>query len=216
MKKLFAAITALCMVLPLAACGGDNSDNVDDNNAPVEDAADLADPADLAADIDAQAYWNGDWYGWWTIDNCSEAYAPNENARFDAFAIFTIDDDNTGLLEIWDEDNSRNEPIGYVEVSLNAQDNIVSSESGTFMYGELSSGEWTIDPSESRYDDMLIIEGDHVDDDGSYSYTMYLRPWGMLWDDVATDYPEAMPAYYDDWYLPLVEAGAEMPETMAE
>ena len=38
-----------------------------------------------------------------------------------------------------------------------------------------------------------------------------LRPWGMLWDDVARAdtgemlYEDMMPSHYEDWYLPQLE-----------
>ncbi len=30
----------------------------------------------------------------------------------------------------------------------------------------------------------------------------------------AADYPDDIPYYYDDWYLPLVEAGSAMPDAI--
>ena len=45
-------------------------------------------------------------------------------------------------------------------------------------------------------------------------YSIYLRPWGESWEDVRADDEELLPYYYDDWYLPLIETGASMPEVI--
>ena len=42
---------------------------------------------------------------------------------------------------------------------------------------------------------------------------IYLRPWGASWDDLSED---VQPLYYFDWYLPLIEAGAAMPDAIGE
>ena len=39
---------------------------------------------------------------------------------------------------------------------------------------------------------------------------MYLRPWGSLWPDEE----DRLPYYYEDWYLPLIESGEEMPDVL--
>ena len=54
-----------------------------------------------------------------------------------------------------------------------------------------------------------MFTGTVQDGEDSYDYTIVLRPWGKIWDDVEED---LLPYYYDDWYLPLIEAGAEMPD----
>ena len=49
---------------------------------------------------------------------------------------------------------------------------------------------------------------------GSFDYELVLRPWGALWDDVPAEDLKAKPYFYEDWYLPLVEAGAAMPSAI--
>ena len=47
-------------------------------------------------------------------------------------------------------------------------------------------------------------------------YYVFLRPWGMSWEDVRSDscedmpYTEMMPRLYDDWYVPHMNGA--MPE----
>lgn len=36
----------------------------------------------------------------------------------------------------------------------------------------------------------------------------------MDWEDVRTDDETRLPYFYDDWYLPLIEAGASMPNAI--
>ena len=46
---------------------------------------------------------------------------------------------------------------------------------------------------------------------GGFSYEIYLRPWGSKWPE---DDEDKLPYYYNDWYLPLIEAGKDMPDTI--
>ena len=63
---------------------------------------------------------------------------------------------------------------------------------------------------------MLCLEnGRYQGAEGSYDYRFYLRPWGRSWDDVEAAEPEMLPYFYDDWYLPLADSGAPMPDEIA-
>ncbi len=63
------------------------------------------------------------------------------------------------------------------------------------------------------YHDMICISGVYIPTQrgsgGSFVYTIYL-PWGMDWEDVRAADESLLPYYYDDWYLPLIEAGGSM------
>ena len=92
---------------------------------------------------------------------------------------------------------------------------------GSFFDCKLSGADaWYIDaaPSESMpYSEMICISGVYTDPENSedsFVYTVYLRPWGMDWEDVRTDDETRLPYFYDDWYLPLIEAGASMPNAI--
>ena len=167
-------------------------------------------------------WWNGAWYGWWTMTGCSGAYESMAGQWWDACAVIDIGSDYTGSVTIWDEDYSRADPMSQASVTLNSagvgEHGTVMSESGYFTNLPLEHADWIIDPAiNSRFPDvenMICIEGWYEDGDDEFYYEVYLRPWGQLWDDFAADYPDDIPYYYDDWYLPLVESGSSMPDVV--
>ena len=164
-------------------------------------------------------WWNGAWYGWWTMTGCSGAYESMAGQWWDACAVIDIGMDYTGTVTIWDEDYSRADPMSQATVTLNSagvgEHGTVMSESGYFTNLPLEHADWIVDPAiNSRFPDvenMICIEGWYEDGEDEFYYEVYLRPWGQLWDDFAADYPDDIPYYYDDWYLPLVESGSAMP-----
>ena len=167
-------------------------------------------------------WWNGAWYGWWTMTGCSGAYESMSGQWWDACAVIDIGSDYTGTVTIWDEDYSRADPMLQASVTLNSagvgEHGTVMSESGYFTNLPLEHADWIIDPAiNGRFPDvenMICIEGWYEDGDDEFYYEVYLRPWGQLWDDFAADYPDDIPYYYDDWYLPLVESGSSMPDVV--
>ena len=167
-------------------------------------------------------WWNGAWYGWWTMTGCSGAYESMAGQWWDACAVIDIGSDYTGTVTIWDEDYSRADPMSQASVTLNSagvgEHGTVMSESGYFTNLPLEHADWIVDPAiNSRFPDienMICIEGWYEDGEDEFYYEVYLRPWGQLWDDFAADYPDDVPYYYDDWYLPLVEAGSAMPDVV--
>ena len=167
-------------------------------------------------------WWNGAWYGWWTMTGCSGSYESMAGQWWDACAVIDIGLDYTGTVTIWDEDYSRADPMSQATVTLNSagvgEHGTVMSESGYFTNLPLEHADWIIDPAiNSRFPDvenMICIEGWYEDGDDEFYYEVYLRPWGQLWDDFAADYPDDIPYYYDDWYLPLVESGSSMPDVV--
>ena len=36
----------------------------------------------------------------------------------------------------------------------------------------------------------------------------------MDWEDVRADNESLLPSFYDDWYLPLIESGASVPNAI--
>ena len=167
-------------------------------------------------------WWNGEWYGWWKMSGCYGYYESMEGNWWDACAVIDIGSDYTGTVTIWDEDYSRADPMLQASVTLNSagvgEHGTVMSESGYFTNLPLEHADWIIDPAiNSRFPDvenMICIEGWYEDGDDEFYYEVYLRPWGQLWDDFAADYPDDIPYYYDDWYLPLVESGSSMPDVV--
>ena len=158
-----------------------------------------------AAVTERQKWWNGDWYGWWVIDEAVGAYEGEAGNWRDLCADIYIDEDGLGDMLLWDETYSRAVPLGFVGLSLQADGSAVS-ESGYFGIAQVADT-WHINPNAYAMENMLVIQGRHEDETGAFSYTAYLRPWGQDWSDA-----ENKPFYYDTWYLPLIEAEKPMPD----
>ena len=162
-------------------------------------------------------WWNGAWYGWWTMTGCSGAYESMAGQWWDACAVIDIGMDYTGTVTIWDEDYSRSDPMLQASVTLNSagvgEHGTVMSESGYFTNLPLEHADWIVDPGLLDYDDMIWISGDYEDGDDEFHYDIYLRPWGLYWEDMDES---GYPYRYTDWYLPLIDAGMPMPDAIGE
>lgn len=153
------------------------------------------------------AIWTGDWYGRWQIQDASGEFS---DAWYDCCASILPDAGGTFTMILWDEDGSRQVPMG--QVVLKAQENgeaVLCSDSGYFWFSQLKDGEWTLDPSASSFADTLEIRGQHVSEEADFAYSIVLRPWGLDWKDVPM---EQQPFHYETWYLPLIQAGKSMPD----
>ena len=160
-------------------------------------------------------WWNGDWYGWWTMNGCWGAYEDLEGQRWDVCGTIQIDEDYTGTVELWDEDYGPGEVMAAASVTLNeagvGTHGTIMSESSWFSDMALEHADWIVDPGLMHYEDMICIDGYYENGEDEFHYEIYLRPWGTRWDDVN---PEDMPKLYDDWYLPLIEAWEPMPDSI--
>ena len=160
-------------------------------------------------------WWNGEWYGWWKMSGCYGSYESMEGNWWDVCGDIDIGTDYTGTITLWDEDYTRSEPMAVVQVSLSeagtGDHGTVMSEGGWFTNVALEHADWIVDPALLDYDDMIWISGDYEDGDDEFHYDIYLRPWGLYWDDVEE---ENRPYLYADWYLPLIDAGKSMPDAV--
>ena len=188
--------------------------------APVSTA-----PETTAAPVEsAYSWWNGDWYGWWVVYDAGGEYADIVDSWADVCATIYVDGD-TGRVDIWDDTCEEGKNIAYVDVTFKpgkTDKGRMLSESGYFLFTDVDSGDWVVDPADSivsRFDQMIYIRAKAVDPDDSGSwidYMIFLRPWGMSWEDVRNDscedmpYTQMMPYYYDDWYVPHMNG--TMPE----
>lgn len=174
--------------------------------------------------VSQTAFWNGSWYGWWMIESGTGAYEDNAGSWWDACAQIELDADGSGTLTMWDDSCEAGQIIADAQVQastdLTTSGRLVST-GGSFFDCSLDGADaWYIDaaPSESMpYSEMICISGVYTDPENSedsFVYTVYLRPWGMDWEDVRTDDETRLPYFYDDWYLPLIEAGASMPNAI--
>ena len=146
-----------------------------------------------------QAEWNGDWYGWWRIENAEGELA---DTWYDLCARVQPQADGRLYLTLWDEDQSLTEPMGELMLRVD-EGETAQAVDGYF---------WLAGPEEMAFtltDGQLCAAG-HCEGGGeSFDYTLCLRRWGERWNE-----DTERPYYYDDWYLPLIRAGREMPDAM--
>ena len=162
-------------------------------------------------------WWNGEWYGWWKMSGCYGYYEQMEGQWWDICGVIDIGTDYTGTITLWDEDYTKSDPMASAQVSLSeagtGEHGTVMSEGGWFTNVALEHADWIVDPSLLEYDDMIWISGDYEDGDDEFHYDIYLRPWGLYWEDMDES---GYPYRYTDWYLPLIDAGKSMPDAIGE
>jgi len=162
-------------------------------------------------------WWNGAWYGWWKMTGCSGSYESMEGQWWDVCGEIAIGADYTGTITLWDEDYTRADPMALASVSLNeagtGEHGTVMSEGGWFTNVALEHADWIVDPGLLDYDDLIWIDGDYENGDNAFHYDIYLRPWGLYWEDMDES---GYPYRYTDWYLPLIDAGKSMPDAIGE
>lgn len=180
-------------------------------------------------------WWEGDWYGWWILQNGTGSWEEVSGSFWDTCARVWVEDDGTGYIEFWDEDNEAGECFANATVTFTtngtsaAQGAMVCGD-GLFWNADLTEGAWVVYPDDSpmgpAIDNAICVLGTYVDPDNSedsFDYEIYLRPWGMEWEDVRgadtsdMPYDDMMPAYYDSWYLPLIKDGVtEAPDLVGK
>ena len=193
---------------------------IDPTTLSRETAADTEPGASLPAATTGDAlldWWNGAWYGWWKMTGCSGSYESMEGQWWDVCGEIAIGADYTGSVTLWDEDYTRTDPMALASVSLNeagtGEHGTVMSEGGWFTDTALAHADWIVDPGLLDYDDLIWIDGDYENGDNAFHYDIYLRPWGLHWDDMDES---GYPYRYTDWYLPLIDAGKSMPDAIGE
>ena len=193
---------------------------IDPTTLSRETAVDTEPGASLPAATTGDAlldWWNGAWYGWWKMTGCSGSYESMEGQWWDVCGEIAIGADYTGSVTLWDEDYTRTDPMALASVSLNeagtGEHGTVMSEGGWFTDTALAHADWIVDPGLLDYDDLIWIDGDYENGDNAFHYDIYLRPWGLHWDDMDES---GYPYRYTDWYLPLIDAGKSMPDAIGE
>lgn len=157
-----------------------------------------------------QKQWGGGWYGWWKLSSASGDWTAMNDCWYDCCAYIAVDAEGGAQLTLWDEDTGRDDPMAVVSLRVDGERAV--SEGGFFWNDELSPAEWVIDPALSSYADMLCVEAEYEAGDGAFRYEIYLRPWGLVWDDIEAENADMLPYYYYDWYMPLIEDGKPMPD----
>ena len=143
----------------------------------------------------------GDYYGWWEI---RDSAGDMPETWYDCCGSAVLNRDGVALT-LWDERLSRQEPMAVLSLSGEGEELRVTG--GWFWYDTV-----TENGAEIRLaDGVLEISGTHDAEGERFSYAIHLRPWGAEWED-----PDARPYSYRFWYLPLIEAGETMPDSMTE
>ena len=228
------------MVMVFAKDGAETGRTEKPVDAPVEapqpsaaatEAPETIAPTEAPVAAGNYGWWEGDWYGWWIVTGATGAFEQYVDEYWDAYARIDILDGTAGRIVIWDEDLSYQAPLANVEIEFEegfGEKGSFASAKGEFDGTSIGYYDWLVDPAASpvsEFKDMIAIEGTYVDPDNgenTYEYIIILRPWGMDWEDVKTAdtsdalYDDMMPAYYEDWYMPLVEMGAELPNSKDE
>ena len=145
-------------------------------------------------------WWDGQWYGWYRIVDAHGQFSSIEGLAGDCFTFIDMKSNGTGTLYFWDLYQEK----GIVDIAIDTDAGeglmgTMQSVSGTMMLVPVEKGEWFADPSLESYENLLYIEGSvYFNDDERAGYEIYLRPWGMRWDDMPAD---LRPVEYDAWYI---------------
>lgn len=186
--RIAAAVLALML---LTGCGQGSTDKV--KTVVVENDR----LSSAAADI------KGDWYGWWRMYGTSGDWAQMDGCWWDCCAEI-----KNGRMLLWDEDLPKDNYLAKAELSTRGGD--IRCLGGSFLDRKLKSGSWNITLSEDSCGTLMTVSGKYdAVGDGSFSYEIFLRPWGSKWPE---DDEDKLPYYYKEWYLPLIEAGRDMPD----
>ncbi|MDR0489770.1 MAG: hypothetical protein LBH28_00790 [Oscillospiraceae bacterium] len=152
---------------------------------------------------EALAWWDGEWYGYWTVYSADETYKNYEGGIWDCYAVIDANADNTAVVYLWDDDIE----LGSVEIQIEPDAGGImggaTSEGGVLFDSPVKHADWLIYPFADYYgnetEDMIGIDARFKDSDGdTFEYKICLRPWGMKWNDI----PEGeWPPGYEDWYV---------------
>ena len=202
-RLLFCLLLALALILTLCAC----EKKTETTEVVIETAVEPAGvPENLSAAEAEIGSLAGDWYGWWHIRHATGDWAGKYGYFWDCCAEIGED----GLLLLWDETLPKDNFLA--ETRLVTGENGISCRGGSMLDRELEPENWELLVSEDKAGRLLTIRGryESVKTEGGFSYEIFLRPWGSEWPGSANE----VPYYYEDWYLPLIRAGKEMPDTI--
>lgn len=183
-------------------------------DAPVADApaATEAPAAPAEADPSSLEYWAGDWYGWWVVSEVYEGDPDDVGQWWDCCASLEIDRYGNATMILWDEDGSRNDALAeiYMDVSIVDGDVAEFCSTGGYFGGEnVGYEQWNCRSDDDEYDQTFWISSTYNDGEGlHFDYNIYMRPWGVMWDDIEANEPGLLPGYYD-WYQEVIAYGYE-------
>ena len=205
MKKIVLLVLALALCFAVAACGSKDAEDDEGGGPLLGDSVDTDTGGGLS---EALAWWNSNFYGYWTVTSVYGALESLEDGIWDCYAVIDVQPDGSGTVYIWDDDDE----MGTVEIQIDELGGIASmgsatSEGGVLFGMPVKHADWVMMPTYDGYEDYWgdIWPGDYMEidaycdmeDGDSISYKIVLRPWGILWEDVPED---NRPPYYENWY----------------
>ena len=163
--------------------------------------------AAVTAELPEKETLAGNWYGWWRIDHTSGDWAHMYGYWWDCAAWVTGTAPGEYSLTLRDEDMLEGKTTAWL--SLAEKDGALVCTEGRLLDRDLPDESLEILLSADNFGPLLTLRGRYtaVMSKGAFSYEFFLRPWGSRWPEQE----DAMPFRYRDWYLPLVEAGEDMP-----
>lgn len=149
----------------------------------------------------------GNWYGWWRIDHTSGDWAHMYGYWWDCAAWVTETAPGEYTLTLRDEDMLEGMTTAWL--ALKEENGTVVCAEGRLLDREIPDENLEVLLSGDDCGLLLTLRGRYtaVKSKGAFSYEFFLRPWGSLWPEQE----DALPGHYRDWYLPLLEAGRDMP-----
>ena len=206
MKRILAVAIAVLVVFCFAACGnrGGDEPNIESSEPAVADDSAASDGGSNAA----FSWWEGDWYGYWVAEKAGGEFAEWDGGKWDCYAVIDVDADGSATMYIWDDETD----MATAEIKIDPEGGVTPMGSANSTGGEafaepLDYADWTIMPTydgyedyygNTKFDDYMEFEGLVDTDDVYLRYTIVLRPWGILWDDVPAD---DRPPFYEEWYV---------------
>ena len=195
----------LLLSLLLGGCGTAREKTVlvIESASPAPAAEPTAAPDAAAEDL------AGAWYGWWRMWNTSGDWAHMYGYYWDCCAELR---GGAGVYELllWDEDLPKDNPLSQAAVRLGEKPGCIG---GSFLDRSLAEDDWTLTLREDGSGKLLTVTGAYdAVGKGGFRYEIFLRPWGDVWPGEEDE----LPFHYTDWYLPLIRAGADMPDTIGD
>lgn len=217
MKRQRAAVCLLLVLLAgmLAGCAGRKTDEtktvIRTAAKTPESEQSAAPPGTAEAEaLDALA---GDWYGWWKMVNTEGDWARMDGYWWDLCAEAEKDGAELRLL-LWDEDLPKETLLAVLRIE-SGKDGEPKCTGGEFLSALMEEDGCEIEFTQNGEEKFLTITGHYeaTVKNGSFDYSIFLRPWGQKWEDAKKD---ELPYYYESWYLPLIEDGKEMPDEIGK
>ena len=210
-RKRAMICSALLIAFFLCACGKTGAADktvvvLRETEAPTA----AAEPVISAESPEPASTRPSDWYGWWRMFNTSGDWAHMYGYYWDCCAEIRKEDDSL-RLQLWDEDISKY--IGLSSARILEDSGTLKCKVGAFLDREIGPDDWRITRTQDTCGVLLHIEGSYeAVGKGGFQYEIFLRPWGSRWPGSEDEKPH----YYENWYLPLIDAGVRMPDEIGK